>query len=326
MTCPITDTCPGFGSVAKYVAVSTREAALDVASMARTSTRVFVLEVMGRHAGWIAAAGGLAGEGPAEAPHIILFPEIPFDENAFLARVKDSVEKYEYCVVVVSEGARYADGRFLAEAGGKDAFGHAQLGGVAATVAQLVKAKLGFKYHYAIADYLQRAARHIASKVDVEQAYAMGKAAVELALKGENAVMPTIVRKSDQPYRWGVGKVALAEVANKEKMMPRNFITRGRLRDHGGLPPLFSAADSGRGLPTVQERPAELCQPQESAGCEKAEGRVCVKVAAASPGGSEAVREKQGTNPIASADAPFFGGELHWVYVKVQRDRALARP
>jgi 6-phosphofructokinase len=222
---PVTDTCPGFGSVAKYVAVSTREAALDVASMARTSTRVFVLEVMGRHAGWIAAAGGLAGQQPGDAPHIILFPEIPFDEAAFLARVKDSVEKYEYCVVVVSEGTRYADGRFLAEAGGKDAFGHAQLGGVAATVAQLVKAKLGFKFHYAIADYLQRSARHIASKVDVEQAYAMGKAAVELALKGENAVMPTIVRKSDDPYRWGVGKVSLAEVANKEKMMPRDFIT-----------------------------------------------------------------------------------------------------
>jgi 6-phosphofructokinase 1 len=223
---PITDTCPGFGSVAKYVAVSTREAALDVASMARTSTRVFVLEVMGRHAGWIAAAAGLAGEKAGDAPHVILFPEIPFDEAAFLARVKDSVEKYEYCVVVVSEGARYPDGRFLAEAGGKDAFGHAQLGGVAATVAQLVKAKLGYKFHYAIADYLQRAARHIASKVDVEQAYAMGKAAVELALAGENAVMPTIVRKSSKPYRWTVGKVDLAKVANKEKMMPPNYISK----------------------------------------------------------------------------------------------------
>src|SRR6186713_3553400 len=222
---PFTDCCPGFGSVAKYIAVSTREAALDVASMARTSTRVFVLEVMGRHAGWIAAAGGLAGEGPADAPHVILFPEIPFDEAAFLARVKDSVEKYEYCVVVVSEGAHYADGRFLAEAGGKDAFGHAQLGGVAATVAQLVKAKLGFKYHYAIADYLQRAARHIASKVDVEQAYAMGKAAVELALKGENAVMPVIRRKSSKPYRWDISSVAIEAVANKEKMVPRGFIT-----------------------------------------------------------------------------------------------------
>jgi 6-phosphofructokinase 1 len=222
---PVTDTCPGFGSVAKYVAVSTREAALDVASMARTSTRVFVLEVMGRHAGWIAAAAGLAGEKEGDAPHVILFPEIPFDETAFLARVKDSVAKHEYCVVVVSEGAHYADGRFLSEAGGKDAFGHAQLGGVAATIAQLVKSKLGFKYHYAIADYLQRAARHVASKVDVAQAYAMGKAAVELALKGHNAVMPTIVRTSDKPYRWKVGSVPLADVANKEKMMPRNFIS-----------------------------------------------------------------------------------------------------
>jgi 6-phosphofructokinase 1 len=223
---PITDTCPGFGSVAKYVAVSTREAALDVASMARTSTRVFILEVMGRHAGWIAAAGGLAGEKEGDPPHVILFPEIPFDEAAFLERVKTSVERYEYCVVVVSEGARHPDGRFLAEAGGKDAFGHAQLGGVAASVAQLVRGKLGFKYHYAIADYLQRAARHIASKVDVEQAYAMGKAAVELALAGENAVMPTIVRKSDKPYRWTVGKVALAKVANQEKLMPREFISK----------------------------------------------------------------------------------------------------
>ena len=223
---PVTDTCPGFGSVAKYVAVSTREAALDVASMARTSTRVFILEVMGRHAGWIAAAAGLAGETPGDAPHVILFPEIPFDETTFLARVKDAVTRYEYCVVIVSEGAKYADGRFLAEAGTTDAFGHAQLGGVAATVAQLVKSKLGFKYHYAIADYLQRAARHIASKVDVEQAYAMGKAAVLLALAGENAVMPTIVRKSGAPYRWTVGKVALSRVANKEKMMPRSFITK----------------------------------------------------------------------------------------------------
>ncbi len=223
---PVTDCCPGFGSVAKYVAVSTREAALDVASMARTSTRVFILEVMGRHAGWIAAAGGLAGETPADAPHIILFPEIPFDEAAFLTRVKDSVARYEYCVVVVSEGTRTPEGKFLAEAGTKDAFGHAQLGGVAATVAQLVRSKLNLKYHYAIADYLQRAARHIASKVDVEQAYACGKAAVELALAGENAVMPTIVRKSDHPYRWTVGKVALARVANKEKMLPRNFITK----------------------------------------------------------------------------------------------------
>ena len=223
---PITDTCPGFGSVAKYIAVSTREAALDVASMAKTSTKVFILEVMGRHAGWIAAAGGLAGQERADAPHIILFPEIPFDERKFLQRVKQCVTDYEYCVVVVSEGAAYKDGRFLADAGTTDAFGHKQLGGVAETVARMVKSKLGYKYHYAIADYLQRSARHIASKTDVNQAYAVGKAAVEMALKGENAVMPAIIRKSDKPYRWTIDKAPLSRVANREKMMPRRFITR----------------------------------------------------------------------------------------------------
>ncbi len=223
---PITDTCPGFGSVAKYIAVSTREAALDVASMARTSTRVFVLEVMGRHAGWIAAAAGLAGKTPADAPHIILFPEIPFDKAAFLKRVSECVRAYEYCVVVVSEGAAYPDGTFLADAGTVDAFGHKQLGGVAQVVAQMVKSELGYKFHYAIADYLQRSARHIASATDVQQAYAVGKAAVELALAGENSVMPTIVRKSDKPYKWTIGKAPLSRVANREKMMPRNFISK----------------------------------------------------------------------------------------------------
>lgn len=223
---PVTDNCPGFGSVAKYIAVSTMEAALDVASMAKTSTKVFILEVMGRHAGWIAAAGGLAGKAPADAPHIILFPEIPFDRKAFLERVSESVRRYEYCVVVVSEGTRNPDGSFLAESGLKDAFGHSQLGGVAANLAQLVASELGLKYHYAIADYLQRSARHLASKTDVEQAYAVGKAAVEFALAGETAVMPTIVRRSSKPYRWGIGKVALSRVANKEKMMPRRYITK----------------------------------------------------------------------------------------------------
>jgi 6-phosphofructokinase 1 len=222
---PFTDCCPGFGSVAKYVAVSTREAALDVASMARTSTKVFVLEVMGRHAGWIAAAGGLAGSGPAQAPHIILFPEIPFVQEAFLARVKECVTRHGFCVIVVSEGTATADGRFLAEAGTRDAFGHAQLGGVAPVVAELVRSAHGYKHHWAVADYLQRAARHIASKVDVEQAYAMGKAAVQLALAGKTAVMPTVVRKSSAPYRWTVGSVPLAKVANVEKKLPRDFIT-----------------------------------------------------------------------------------------------------
>lgn len=222
---PMTDTCPGFGSVAKYVAVSTLEAALDVASMAKTSTKVFILEVMGRHAGWIAAAAGLAGEGPNQAPHIILFPEIPFNKVAFLKRVKECVRDNEFCVVVVSEGARYKSGQFLADAGTTDAFGHKQLGGVAQVVAQMVKSQLGFKYHYAIADYLQRSARHIASATDAKQAYAVGQAAVEMALAGEKSIMTAIVRKSDKPYRWSIGKVPLSRVANREKMMPRRYIS-----------------------------------------------------------------------------------------------------
>lgn len=223
---PFTDTCPGFGSVAKYVAVSTREAALDVISMAETSTKVFVLEVMGRHAGWIAAAGGLARDGNKGAPQIILFPEVDFDQKDFLARVKNTVEKDGYCVVVASEGARYANGDFLADSGSVDAFGHKQLGGVAPTLVDMVKAEHGYKCHWSVADYLQRAARHIASATDVEQAYAMGKAAVDLALAGRNAVMPIIVRKKTRQYAWTVGEVELAKVANVEKMMPRGYISR----------------------------------------------------------------------------------------------------
>jgi len=223
---PVTDNCPGFGSVAKYVAVSTREAALDVLSMAKTSTKVFILEVMGRHAGWIAAAGGLAGSKPEDAPHIILFPEVPFNKQAFLRRVRDCVKRYEYCVIVVSEGARYKNGKFLAEAGTRDAFGHAQLGGVAPVVAQMVRDNLGFKYHYAVADYLQRSARHIASATDVKQAYAVGKAAVEFAVKGKTAVMPVIKRVSDTPYRWRIDEAPLSRVANKEKMLPARFISK----------------------------------------------------------------------------------------------------
>src|SRR5262247_3380597 len=222
---PVTDCCPGFGSVAKYVAVSIREAGFDVASMAKTSTKVFIMEVMGRHAGWIAAAGGLAAEHEGDAPHIILFPEITFDEEKFCARVKECVEKYGYCAVVVSEGVKNSEGKFLSDAGLRDAFGHAQLGGVAPVIAQLVKSKLNYKYHWAVADYLQRAARHIASKVDVEQAYAVGRAAVELAVKGHNSLMPTIRRKSSKPYRWDISSVAIEAVANKEKMVPREFIT-----------------------------------------------------------------------------------------------------
>lgn len=222
---PITDNCPGFGSVAKYVAVSIREAGLDVASMCESSTKIFVMEVMGRHAGWIAGAAGLAAEQEGDAPHIIIFPEIPFDKDAFLAKTKACVDKYGYCAIVVSEGAHYEDGSFLADQGTTDAFGHAQLGGVAPALANMVKEALGYKYHWAVSDYLQRAARHIASATDVEQAYAMGKAAVEFALAGKNAVMPTVVRDSSSPYQWHIGEAALADVANVEKKMPRDFIT-----------------------------------------------------------------------------------------------------
>ena len=223
---PLTDNCPGFGSVAKYVAISVREAALDVASMAATSTKVFILEVMGRHAGWIAAAGGLAGEKPEDPPHLILFPEIPLNEEQCLMKIKFCVENYGYCVIVVSEGVKNKQGQFLSEGNLKDAFGHAQLGGVAPVVASLVQEKLKYKYHYAIADYLQRSARHIASLSDLEQAYALGKAAVEFALQGKNAILPIIIRDQDLPYQWHICDAPLSQVANCEKKLPRDFITR----------------------------------------------------------------------------------------------------
>ncbi len=223
---PITDNCPGFGSVAKYVAVSIMEASLDVVSMASSSTRVFVLEVMGRHAGWIAAAGGLAQRQKGDPPHLILFPEIPLNKEAMIKKVDKTVSKYGYCSLVVSEGVRYENGQFLADSGRRDAFGHAQLGGVAPVVANLITQALGYKHHWAVSDYLQRSARHMASKTDVEQAYAMGKAAVELALKGKTGVMPVVVRIADEPYHWEVGEADLGKVANREKMMPRRFISK----------------------------------------------------------------------------------------------------
>ncbi len=220
---PITDNCPGFGSVAKYIAVSTLEASFDVRSMAKTSTKIFVIEVMGRHAGWIAAAGALVAD--QGIPVLTLFPEIEFDLDRFLAAVKAKVQEHGYCTVVVSEGCHWPDGHFLAEQGTRDAFGHAQLGGAAPVVANLIKEAHGYKFHWAVADYLQRAARHIASRNDVEQAYAMGKAAVELALAGHNSVMPTVVRTSSKPYAWEVGHAPLSQVANVEKFMPRDFIS-----------------------------------------------------------------------------------------------------
>lgn len=222
---PFTDNCPGFGSVAKYVAVSTLEASLDVASMCESSTKVFILEVMGRHAGWIAAASALAQNRSGGAPHIILFPEVAFNESDFLKKVQETVKQNGYCVIVASEGAKHTNGKFLAEAGTKDAFGHSQLGGVAPYLADLIKSKLNLKYHWAVADYLQRAARHIASQTDVDHAFALGEAAVKLALEGKNQVMPYIVRDADSPYRWHIDAVSLDKVANVERKVPREFIT-----------------------------------------------------------------------------------------------------
>lgn len=242
---PITDNCPGFGSVAKYIATSMLEASFDVRSMCSTSTKVFVLEVMGRHAGWIAAAGALVAD--RGIPVVTLFPEVEFDQARFLAAVKAKVEQYGYCTVCVSEGCHYPDGRFLAEQGTRDAFGHAQLGGAAPVVANMVKEAFGYKFHWAVADYLQRAARHLASRSDVEQAYALGRAAVEYALAGHNSIMPTVVRKSSSPYVWEIGYAPLAEVANVEKFMPADFLSADgfgitdRCRDY--LYPLIEGED-----------------------------------------------------------------------------------
>jgi 6-phosphofructokinase 1 len=223
---PFTDCSPGFGSVAKYVAVSTKEASLDIASMAASSTKIFILEVMGRHAGWIAAAGGLAAAEAGDPPHIIVFPEIPFVREQFIAKVEETVKDKGYCVVVASEGASYADGALISGSLNKDAFGHQQLGGVAPTLASMVKHSLGYKYHYALADYLQRAARHVASKTDVEQAYAVGRGAVEKALQGASSIMVTIERGTSKKYSWSLGEANLVKVANVEKKMPRSFISK----------------------------------------------------------------------------------------------------
>lgn len=221
---PITDCSPGFGSAAKYLATCIRETAFDVSSVSSTSTKVFALEVMGRHAGWLTAACALTAEQEGDAPHVLLLPEIAFDEGRCLAKVQQAVERYNHCVIAVSEGIRRPDGEFFS-AGVKDAFGHAQLGGVAPIITNLIGEKLGYKCHWAVADYLQRSARHIASETDVQQAYAVGRAAVEFAISGKNAVMPAIRRLSDSPYRWDIIEVPLSEVANREKLLPPEFIS-----------------------------------------------------------------------------------------------------
>lgn len=246
---PFTDNCPGFGSVAKYIAISTKEAALDVASMAETSTKVFILEVMGRHAGWIAAASGLAQEKQTDPPHIILFPEIPFNQKKMISKVKTTVRKQGYCVIVVSEGVQDSKGNFLSDAGTKDAFGHKQLGGVAPQIASVIHSSLGYKYHWAVSDYLQRSARHIASLTDLEQAYSVGQAAIEFVLRGQNAVMPVIKRKKTKKYSWEIDKVALSRVANKEKKMPRSFITKDGFGITGSCKKYLSPLIQGEAYP-----------------------------------------------------------------------------
>lgn len=250
---PLTDNCPGFGSVAKYVAISTREAALDIESMCATSTKVFILEVMGRHAGWIAGASALAASERGDAPHIILLPEIAFDQQRFLSKVSQCVDRHGYCVVVASEGTSTADGRLLSDQGERDAFGHAQLGGLAPLLAAMVKEQLGYKHHWAVADYLQRAARHIASQTDVDQAFALGEAAVALAVDGANAVMPTIERLSNRPYRWRIGTAPLHRVANREKKMPRRFITKDGFGITAAGKAYFEPLIAGEAYPDYQK-------------------------------------------------------------------------
>jgi 6-phosphofructokinase 1 len=249
---PITDNCPGFGSVAKYIAVSTLEASFDVRSMAATSTKIFVIEVMGRHAGWIAAAGGLVEDN--NIPVVVLFPEVEFNQEKFLAKVDEKVKEYGFCTIVVSEGTHWPDGKFLAEQGTRDSFGHAQLGGAAPVVANMIKEALGYKFHWAVADYLQRAARHLASASDVEQAYALGQAAVEMALEGHNSIMPTVVRKSSTPYEWEIGRAPLSEVANVEKMMPMEFITEDGFGITDGCKEYLYPLIQGEAYPPYNEK------------------------------------------------------------------------
>ena len=222
----LTDCCPGFGSAAKYIATSTLEASLDVQSMSETSTKVFILEVMGRHAGWMAASSVLARTSNEDAPHIILLPEVTFNQKDFLALVKHVVAKHDYCVVVVSEGVKNSKGKFLAESDRRDAFGHSQLGGIAPFISELINNKLKIKNHWAVADYLQRSARHIASKVDLEQAQAVGSFAIKYALAGMNGVMPIIVRNKGSKYKWSIEAAPLSKIANLEKKLPKSFISK----------------------------------------------------------------------------------------------------
>ena len=219
-----TDNCPGYGSVAKFTATTTREAGLDVASTYTSSTKVLLMEVMGRHAGWIAAAAGLAQQEVDDPPHLIIFPERPLNKKDFLNKVDECVKRIGYCVVIVAEGARGEDGEYINA--NVTSSGHRQLGGAAMVLAILIKELLGYKYHCVISDYLQRSARHLSSQVDVEHAYAVGSAAVRYALAGKDCVVPMITRISSSPYKWKINEVSLKVVANKEKFLPQSYISK----------------------------------------------------------------------------------------------------
>ena len=221
----VTDNCPGFGSVAKYIATSAKEASLDIKSMCKTSTKVFILEVMGRHAGWIAASAELANDSNNTYVHKILLPEVSFDESKFLAGVEEDVKNYGYSVVVASEGLKDKNGEIYSASSEKDSFGHSQLGGLAPKIANLVSSNLNLKYHWSVSDYLQRSARHLASKTDLEQAVAVGKRAVEFALSEKSGIMPVIQRVSEDPYQWSIGEGDLRDIANEEKVLPNDYIS-----------------------------------------------------------------------------------------------------
>ena len=250
---PITDNCPGFGSVAKYNTISMMEGSMDTESMHKDSTKVFVLETMGRHAGWMAAATGLASRDERDGPHLILLPEVPFDKARFLQAVEGHVSRIGYCTITVSEGTQDAEGNFLSEGGTKDAFGHAQLGGAGQVIQDMVKGDLGLKVHGAVLDYCQRSGRHVSSKVDVEQAIACGREAVALAEQGLSGMMVTIVRESDSPYRWSLGHTDASNIANQEKMLPGEYIREDGFHITDGFRTYCQPLIQGEDYPPYQD-------------------------------------------------------------------------
>jgi 6-phosphofructokinase 1 len=222
--------------------------------MCETSTKVFILEVMGRHAGWLAASAGVIKEKTEDAPHLILLPEIKFNQNLFLKKVKEATIKYGYCVIVASEGIKDGKNKFLSNSGLKDSFGHAQLGGVAPVLSSIITEKLKYKVHWAVSDYLQRAARHIASKVDVNQAYALGLESIKVAKTDINNIMLTIKNNSTkQNYKWSISSTNLDNVANVEKMLPKSFIKSNNFEITNSCKQYILNLIQGEDYPTYQK-------------------------------------------------------------------------